>query len=200
MNRQNPDLIFLGGDYVEGKAENILDIAPILKKLDAPLGRFAVLGNHDYWTDAATITAALNGIGIPVLKNRSVPIVKNGKRFHVTGLDDAWEGRPRLRKALDGVPKEEIKLFLVHEPDYADKLTRFESRIPLQLSGHSHGGQVRVPIYGAPVLPFLAKKYSQGLYTVTGTSRQIYTTRGVGGIAPLRFNCRPEVTILDLAG
>ena len=111
-------------------------------------------------------------------------------------LADVWGRKPDLEAALAGVPKGAFRLLLCHEPDYADIAAA--RRIPLQLSGHSHGGQVRLPLLGAPILPYLGRKYPIGLQRA-GTSTLVYTNVGVGTIAPpVRFNCRPEVTQLTL--
>jgi predicted MPP superfamily phosphohydrolase len=113
----------------------------------------------------------------------------------LVGLDDVWERKHDLRAALAGVPDDECKLLLVHEPDYADEAAHYP--VDLQLSGHSHGGQINLPGYGRPVLPYLGQKYPAGLYQVGLMA--LYTNRGIGVISPpVRFNCPPEVTLLTL--
>lgn len=116
----------------------------------------------------------------------------------MVGLDDAWVGQPQLQDALKGTSDDIVKILLVHEPDYADRIKGFDSWIPLQLSGHSHGGQVSLPFTGPLYYPYLAKKYSMGLNQVSGIDRWVYTTRGVGSTVPLRFSCRPEISLLTL--
>ncbi|OQW95692.1 MAG: hypothetical protein BWK79_01600, partial [Beggiatoa sp. IS2] len=116
------------------------------------------------------------------------------------GLADSMSGTPNLNTALLNLPREMFCILLAHEPDVADDIAK-DGRVHLQLSGHAHGGQVQVPFFGAPVLPPLGKQYPDGLYTVGNL--QVYTTRGVGLIGPpfgppVRFNCRPEVSLLVL--
>ncbi len=195
---EKPDILLLAGDFVEGKAEYIHSVALILSKIITPLGKFAVLGNHDYWTDAKLISEVLEKNNIQVLINKTIEIKKNNESFFLLGLDDAWAGKPDYKKPLKNIPKEKLIISLVHEPDYADLIKCSDRWIPLQLSGHSHGGQVVLPFFGAPVLPYMGKKYSSGLNRVGKSNRFVYTTKGIGTIFPLRFNCRPEATILTL--
>jgi len=194
----SPDIILLGGDFVKGKAKYIDSCAKILSKLKAPLGVYAVLGNHEYWTDPTLITSSLQKQKIKVLINESVKLTWQGSHFYLVGLDDAWEGEPQPRKALKGTSDDIVKILLVHEPDYADRIKNVDSWIPLQLSGHSHGGQVSLPFTGPLYYPYLAEKYPMGLNRVSGLDRWVYTTRGIGITVPLRFNCRPEISILTL--
>ena len=197
MQKAKPDIICLVGDFVNGEAEYIEPLARVLSRLDAPMGVFAVLGNHDYWTDPKKIQSVLEQYKIPVLINRAVEIKTKVDSFFLAGLDDAWEGRPDCQKTLRNIPQNKMVLLIVHEPDYADAIARSNKWIPLQLSGHSHGGQVVIPFLGAPILPYMAKKYPAGLYRVD-KARFVYTSRGVGTVVPFRLNCRPEVNLLTL--
>ena len=198
LQNLSPDIILLGGDFVKGKAIYIDSCAKILSKLKAPLGVYAVLGNHEYWTDPIIITSSLQKHRIKVLINESLKLSWKGSHFYMVGLDDVWEGQPQLRKVLKGISDDIIKLLLVHEPDYADRIKSIDNWIPLQLSGHSHGGQVSLPFTGPLYYPYLAEKYPIGLNRVSGIDRWVYTTRGIGSTVPLRFNCRPEVSLLTL--
>jgi hypothetical protein len=118
-----------------------------------------------------------------------------GAPLWLVGLDDVWESKQDPRAALAGTPDDECKLLLVHEPDYADEVAHYP--VDLQLSGHSHGGQINLPRVGPPVLPYLGQKYPSGLYQVETLA--VYTNRGIGVIAPpVRLNCPPEVTLLTL--
>ena len=133
---------------------------------------------------------------IPVLMNDAVPIERNGARLWIAGVDDVWQRRADLDLALRHVPATEPTVLLAHEPDYAELAKRYP--IDLQLSGHSHGGQVRLPFYGAPILPYLAKIYSIGLERAD--AMWVYTNRGIGVVSPpVRFNCRPEDYAVDVA-
>ncbi len=192
-----PDLIVVTGDYVLVSANHAGPCAAELARLRAPLGVFTILGNHDHWTDAAVVSRALMEAGLPLLRNEGRLIEANGGAFWLAGVDDVWERHADLDAALEGAPQDVIKILLAHEPDYADEVAT-DGRVSLQLSGHSHGGQVRLPFLGAPVLPYLAHKYPYGLRRV-GTM-WLYTNRGIGVIAPpIRFNCRPEATLITLA-
>ena len=194
-NRLKPDLVVLTGDYVTGSEEYAESCARALGDLCAAHGVLAILGNHDHWTDADAVQRALESNGIRVLRNDAVPIEHNHARLWVAGVDDVWEEKADLNAALRGVPKSEATILLAHEPDYADTASRFP--VDLQLSGHSHGGQVRLPLIGAPQLPYLGTKYPWGLRAVG--AMQVYTNRGIGMISPpVRFGCRPEITLLTL--
>jgi predicted MPP superfamily phosphohydrolase len=198
LQRQKPDLFLLGGDFVENKADYIHSCLKVLSKLEAPLGTYAVFGNHDYWADADIIRSAIDRTRVRLLDNESLKLKWHGEYFYLLGLDDAWEGWPNMKAALKGVDSDAMKILLVHEPDYADRIKNMPTWLPLQVSGHSHGGQVVLPFWGPPVLPYLGKKYPAGLQQVSGRDRWVYTTRGVGHLLPVRFNCKPEVTLLTL--
>ena len=189
-NELAPDLVVLTGDYVLETAASIFDLAPELAKLNPRHGIFAVLGNHDHWTEAAVVKQGLAEQGIELLHNRGVLL--NESQFLLAGVDDLWSGTPDIEGALanwrEGVPT----ILLAHEPDFADDFLG-DGRIQLQLSGHTHGGQVRVPGVGPVVLPRYGQKYHNGLYQV-GPS-QVYVNRGIGIIGPaVRLNCPPEIT------
>jgi len=154
-----------------------------------------ILGNHDAGSDPNRITEALQAKGITVLRNRSIPFEEAGQRLWLAGLDDVLEERSDLDLTLRPVPKSEPVILLAHEPDYANFVSHYP--VDLQLSGHSHGGQVRFPLIGAPYLPPLGKKYPRGLHRIRGLT--LYTNVGIGTIRlPVRFCCPPEVTLFTL--
>lgn len=207
VNQLKPDLVVLTGDFVtipmffgsyQNKTRSAAVIEPcaqLLSRLEPRIGTFAILGNHDAESDVPRIVATLQASNIPVLRNSSVPIEREGARFWLCGLDDALTGRYDVPKGLRGIPADEPVVVLLHEPDLADVLARYP--VDLQLSGHSHGGQVRFPLIGAPVLPPLARKYPWGLRQIHGLA--LYTNVGLGTIRlPVRFDCPPEVTLLTL--
>lgn len=197
-NSLQPDLIVLTGDYVYAGAESIFDLAPVLASLQARYGLFSVLGNHDLWTDAAIVKAGFERERLPVLRNQGVALAVGQATLYLAGLDDIWSGQPDLGAALAGAPPDTPVILLAHEPDFADLAAR-DGRVSLQLSGHSHGGQIRLPGIGAPVLPYLGQKYDQGRYRVN--QMWLYTNRGLGVInPPVRFNCPPEITEITLVG
>ncbi|HLV85672.1 MAG TPA: metallophosphoesterase [Candidatus Sulfotelmatobacter sp.] len=200
----NPDMIVLTGDFVsvpvissdyEKAAAAAEPCAHILKQMSAPYGLWAVLGNHDDATDPARVAATLNATGIPVLANKSVPIELKGSRFWLSGVNDVLSRTADLKETLAGIPRGEATILMAHEPDYADHTAKYP--VDLQLSGHSHGGQVRLPFLPPLYEPVLARKYFAGLYRVGPLT--LYTNRGIGttGLA-IRWNCPPEVTLLTL--
>jgi predicted MPP superfamily phosphohydrolase len=156
---------------------------------------YAILGNHDHWTDADEVARALQTQPITVLRNAAIPIDRGGARLWIAGVDDVWERHADLDQALRLVPADQATILLAHEPDYADLAAQYS--VDLQLSGHSHGGQVQLPFFGSPILPYLGRKYPRGLYQIG--SLQLYTNRGLGVVSPpVRFNCRPEITLFTL--
>lgn len=203
VNNLRPDLIALTGDFVSlpwvgnrRKAAAAAEpCANLLKQLNAPQGLWAVLGNHDCYTDPQRVTGALEGEKISVLANHSVAIERNGARFWLSGVDDVITRRADLDAALRDVPKDEAVVLLAHEPDYADHVARYP--VDLQLSGHTHGGQVRLPFVGPLYLPELARKYVWGLYKIGELT--LYTNAGLGTVeVPVRLNCPPEITLLTI--
>ena len=199
-NSLQPDLITLTGDYVSGSkprnSEPIFELAPVLSKLNAKHGVFSVLGNHDHMTSKQVVLTGLKESGLPVLINDGVPLSRGQQVLYLAGLDDGRRGHPDLSKALEKRLGHVPTVLLVHEPDFADTYSN-DSTISLQLSGHSHGGQIRLPGIGALALPRYGRKYDQGLYRVQ--AMWLYTTRGIGVTGPpIRLNCRPEITEITL--
>lgn len=203
VNGLMPDLIVLPGDFVTAPpfgdpakgASTAEPCAELLGQMKAPFGLWAVLGNHDLYSDPTRITDALTSQGIQLLTNRSIPIEKNGGRFWLSGIDDLLDGSPDLKAALKGIPAGDATVLLAHEPDYADDVAPYP--VDLQLSGHSHGGQVRFPFVPPLFMPELGKKYVQGLYKIAGLT--LYTTAGIGTVRlPVRFNCPPEITLITV--
>lgn len=207
VNRLQPDLVALTGDFVTSPLEHsgrrsakaaaraIEPCAQLLSQLHAPAGVLAVLGNHDLRTNAAYVIDVLQSHAILVLRNRCVAIERERRRLWLAGVDDILEGQPDLELALSGIPAVEPVVLLAHEPDWADYVARYT--VDLQLSGHSHGGQIRLPLVGAPYLPMLGRKYPWGLRRIG--SLVLYTNVGIGTIrVPMRLNCPPEVTLITL--
>ncbi len=191
-----PDLVVLTGDNVLLRAEGIHRLAPILAGLRPRYGTFAVPGNHERWTNLAVVRQGLEGAGVTVLVNAGRALRIGTAQLYVAGVDDAYYGRPDLAAALAGWQAPMPVILLAHEPDLADRFL-VDGRVALQLSGHSHGGQVRLPGIGALILPRYGKKYDQGLFRIG--SGWLYTTRGVGMCPPsVRINCPPEVTHITL--
>ena len=196
-NALNPDLVVLTGDYVWHDLGAIYDLAPILAGLNAKHGLYAIMGNHDLWTNVDVIKDAFDEFGVPYLINEGVTITQGKGSLHLAGLDDGWSGEPDLQAAMAGAPKDAPVVLLMHEPDLADEYS-LNPRISLQLSGHSHGGQIRFPrLGGALVLPYLGRKYDYQLYKVN--DMWLYSNPGIGVTnEPLRNNCPPEITEITL--
>jgi predicted MPP superfamily phosphohydrolase len=204
VNGLQPDLVVVTGDFVTSPpserrslqiraAKAIEPCAQLVAEMRARFGILASLGNHDVATDGAYITNVLQSHGISVLRNRSVSFERNGERLWVSGLDDVLEGKYDLKLALKGIPQAELVVLLVHEPDYAS----YVKDADLQLSGHSHGGQIRFPLVGAPVLPVMGREFPRGLRRIGPLT--VYTNVGIGTIwVPMRLNCPPEVTLITL--
>jgi uncharacterized protein len=204
VNGLQPDLVVVTGDFVTSPfagrrslqiqaAKAIEPCAQLVAQMRARFGILASLGNHDVATDAGHITDVLQSHGISVLRNRSVPLERDGGRLWLSGLDDVLEGKYDLKLALKGIPQAEPVVLLVHEPDFAG----YVKNVDLQLSGHSHGGQIRFPLVGAPVLPVMGREYPRGLRRIGPLT--LYTNVGIGTIwVPMRLNCPPEVTLITL--
>ena len=200
VNAEAPDLVAITGDFATYSRFRFLIrhasrlVAP-LRRLRAPDGVVAVLGNHDHKTDARTVRRVLAASDVTELHNAVLTLCRGGASLYLCGVDDLKEGTPRLDGALEGLSEPGCAVLLAHEPDFADK-SAAAGRFDLQLSGHSHGGQVGLPILRYPFLPKLSRKYPVGLYSVGGMF--LYTNRGLGAHPRFRFNCRPEITIFTL--
>jgi predicted MPP superfamily phosphohydrolase len=196
------DLIVVTGDYVSNEGDDALGCARALSDLHAPLGVYTILGNRDHDSGADEVAGALAAVGLSLLRNQGQTIARDGgdrADFWLAGLDDVRWRQDDLDAALCDAPDGLPVILLVHEPDYAARIAdrAADLGIVLQLSGHSHGGQVRLPFVGAPILPYLGQEYPQGLQKAG--QMWVYTTRGVGLVSPpVRFNCPPEVTALTL--
>jgi predicted MPP superfamily phosphohydrolase len=207
-NAFGPDLTVLTGDFAtyspladllsgSGSRElrHLANLAAPLRELRAPDGVFAVLGNHDHKTDAAEVRRLLEEAGVVELDNAVRTVRRGGASLHVCGVDSAREGEPGLRAVLRGLPEDGAAVLLAHEPDFVDR-SAATGRFDLQLSGHSHGGQVGVFPLDVIAAPRLGTRYLRGLYEVGDT--KLYVNRGLGAHPRLRFLCRPEVTALTL--
>jgi predicted MPP superfamily phosphohydrolase len=192
-----PDLLLFGGDYVSESPRHISEAAAVLGNVAGAsrFGALAVLGNHDCANGAARMTAELEHRGIRVLRNESALVADDTGELWIAGIDDALLGSPDPERAFASVPSQARALALWHEPDWADEVAQYGTF--LQLSGHSHGGQVRLPIAGTVAAPAGGRRFVKGLNVATGMP--VYTTRGVGLFRPpVRFRCPPEVTLVTL--
>lgn len=197
-NQAQPDVVVITGDFIGMSARYMKPCVQALMKLEARSGIYAVFGNHDYVLGYVEQSlATIKASAIQLLRNQSARLRVGAEQIALVGVDDVWMKLADVKRALKGLPEELCKIALVHEPDYADVVAK--EKVDLQLSGHSHGGQVKIPGWGPLILPRFAEKYFEGLNRV-GDLLQVYTTRGVGLVKPaVRFNCPPEVTVIKLA-
>lgn len=197
INDLAPDLLFLTGDFIELHYRTPEFAVPLLQEIRADRGgKWAVLGNHDFFPKDKVV-GALQDAEFTVLENSRGHIEVEQQRLYIAGLEDALNAKPDIEQTLVGLSEEDCVLLLAHEPDTAD--VNCEYPIGAQFSGHSHGGQVRIPFYG-PIFPQkYAEKYVQGLYQVGPRKVPLYVSRGIGTTQlPIRFCCRPEITLFTL--
>ena len=204
INALNPEMVFLTGDFVSrGPGPKRVAIraaglaAEITSQIKAPQ-RLAILGNHDVGVDADLIIHELESHGTPVLVDSYLPLDRNNERLYIAGSDDAGTRTPDPNLAIPRDPRAPV-IYLVHEPDYVD-IFQHHPRFPLVdliLSGHTHGGQMRLPLIGPLVLPPMGKKYVEGHFQLEHL--QLYVNRGIGTVGlPLRLNCPSEITSFTL--
>ena len=197
VNRMTRDIVVCTGDYVhDRKSTTEIDaVWPVLAELSAPGGVYSVLGNHDHWADTPRSQYWLRQSGQD-LERKVVPLERDGKRLWLAGAGDLWEDHVSVDHLLREVPESDCRIVLAHNPDTAD--TGFTTRIDLMISGHTHGGQVKLPFIGTPILPVKNKNYSSGLKRSPGGTN-VYISRGIGwAVLPVRFNCYPEISVLEL--
>jgi len=194
-NAARPDLVALTGDYTTKRSGFVEPCAEALGELRAPEGVWAVLGNHDHYTDAELTARALKKRGIEVLANANTELRRGGEVLRLAGVDDWGWGKADVGRALRGMEAGRASVLLSHEPAVFD-LPKARG-VSLVLSGHTHGGQVCLPLVGAPAALFAPLKYLRGLYEREGS--RLYVSRGTGMIGlPVRIGARPEVAVLRL--
>ncbi|HVO68625.1 MAG TPA: metallophosphoesterase [Aggregatilineaceae bacterium] len=195
-NREQPDLIAITGDIATDGRKGLPEGQAALARLHAPDGVWAILGNHDYAVGEDLVAATLRGAGIGLLRNAHCLTRRGTNQLVIAGIDDVVLGLPDLRAALDGAPEDSPVILLAHEPDFA-RIAAADPRIVLQLSGHTHGGQVRLPGLKPLILPSFGHLYPDGPYWVPNLV--LYVSRGIGtGQFVMRFNCRPEMVVITL--
>jgi predicted MPP superfamily phosphohydrolase len=202
ITAQKPDVLTITGDFLKGRSftedskQWVNDLISVFFPLAASIPTFAVLGNHDYSTNAGAIREMFRRCGITDLTNATVPISRENEILYFCGVDDIRHGDVRLEDILVQLEENSAAILLVHEPDFADT-SAATGKFDLQISGHTHGGQVVIPYLGPPILPVSGRKYHSGLYKV-GNMLQ-YTNRGVGtDTVAIRINCPPEITLFVL--
>ena len=204
LNLLKPDLVALTGDFITANrvpgsyrthAADAHECASILAGIACPL-RYSTLGNHDT-VDTVDVLQALRLNGLNPLNNEHLAIDRGGDRLWVAGLADAYFDIPNLTKAIPKRKPSEPLILLGHEPDFADTVAQY-APVDLMLAGHTHGGQVRIPLLPPLFLPGLGVKYVHGLFSLRGNT-QLYVNRGLGTMhLPFRLNCPPELSLLTL--
>lgn len=199
-NRAQPDLVLLAGDFVIHGVVGGHFIEPeasarVLRSLQAPLGVYAVLGNHDWWFDGTRVRKALEAEGIPVLEDRAIPLMFHHTSIWLAGVSDFWEAAHDVRRALSGVDETSPVIVVTHNPDVFPEIP---GRVTLTIAGHTHGGQVAVPGWGRPVVPSqFGERYAIG-HIVEG-GRHLFVSTGIGtSILPVRFRVPPEISIMTI--
>jgi predicted MPP superfamily phosphohydrolase len=199
LEAARPDIVLFGGDYISESPRFLKDAAPVLGRIGRTgrLGCWAILGNHDMANTLTRVIPALEDAGIPVLVNDAVRIETGKGDLWVVGIDDGLLGKPDLDAAYAGVPADAPSICLWHEPDLVEKSAPYGSF--LQLSGHTHGGQVRLPVVGPLATPNLGEKYVLGRFQAG--DMELYVSAGIGMYRPpVRLGCPPELTMVRLVG
>lgn len=197
-----PDLVLLPGDFViqgivGGTPVDIEDIARVLGRLKAPLGVYATLGNHDWWLDGPRVRKALENAGIAVLDNTAVPLPLPGQALWLAGIGDDMTDHADARKTFATIPAGAQSLVMMHDPANAPDLP---GHALVAFAGHTHGGQVRLPLFGALIVPGRAPR-THAYGWIPDVPAPTWVTSGVGtSILPVRFNCPPEYVLLRLSG
>ncbi len=192
-NRLKPDMFVLTGDYVSHETNYIEPVAKVLGELKSEFGTFACLGNHDHWTDPEMVTDSFRVAGMTVLVNEGLRFEARGASFWLAGVDDHLVGKTDLPASLKGSFADEMKLLLAHNPVIFRQAVK--AKIDLVLSGHTHGGQVKIRDEEKRILP--RRKLTNGLHERKDT--QIYITRGIGTVVlPIRYQCPPEISLIEL--
>ena len=196
VNKQRPDIVLCAGDFVTGSADYSESLIAPLKNIKAEFGKYAVLGNHDSWTCAEKVEENVGLAGFRFLKNGAERVTRGSSYIIVAGIDDLWTGKPDIAEAFKGCSEKDIKILLSHNPDIFERIDRYN--VDLVLAGHTHGGQVCIPFFGPVIVPSMYhRKYAAGFFRRSRGA--MYVTRGIGTyILPVRFLCRPEITVIVL--
>jgi predicted MPP superfamily phosphohydrolase len=203
VNALQPDIVVLGGDYVYRGTGYAASCFAELERLRAPLGRFAVLGNHDYGNydnggdGPAPVIRAIKDAGITFLRDQAVWVEKDGERIRIGGVSDYGVDKPQLAPILEGTSSSDFMLLVSHNPDYAEKLPA--GAVDLVLSGHTHGGQVTFfGLWAFHVPSAYGQKYRTGLVTTKATTVIVSNGIGTSTIPPIRLFARPQIVVITL--
>lgn len=198
VNSLQPDVIVLTGDFTYGGRKYVDPCAEVLKGLRAKAGTYAVLGNHDYYVGASAMATALKNAGCSMLIDGLDRLELRGEKLWLAGTDDLYYGTTDIKKLLGDIPRKAPRIVLAHNPDFIEEFAAKDQRVDLMISGHTHGGQIRLPLAGAP---HVSSAYGQQY--IIGLNRkdemQIYTSRGIGTVfLPTRVDCPPEIALITL--
>ncbi len=199
INALEPDVVILGGDYVGGRAGGKQAFYSEIGRLDAPLGVYAVLGNHDYWEGVTQARTGMADAGITLLVNGNATVARGSEAIRIAGVDDAWIGTADVEAAASGIAKDEFAIFVSHTPDYfPEALPTSSGTFDLALAGHTHGGQLTVFGMLSPLVPSAyGQRYKGGWLEEWGVP--VLVTRGAGNVtAPMRFFAPPEIHAIEL--
>ena len=199
-NQQNPDLIVLLGDYMSPNSWHSHRVEPevtaaVLKDLQAPLGVYAILGNHDWWYNGTKVRRAFEANGIPVLEDEVAEVKWRNSSFWLVGLADLWTRPQHISETIAKVPSGATVVALTHNPDIFPSVPQ---SVPLLLAAHTHGGQVNIPLIGTPIVPSdFGPKYTAG--HIFENDHHLFVTTGIGtSILPVRFRVPPEIVLLTV--
>jgi len=199
VNKLDADVILHTGDYVARDTNSLQNLAEYFEQLKCKQNSYAILGNHDVWHGTQSYYKKyFDNLGIRLLINQSTEIKRGNESLSLVGLDSAWAGKPDIKKAFYGISEDRVAITMMHEPDYFDEIVKFRQNF-FQISGHTHGGQCRVPfVKYAPVKVKYGEKYIDGYYT-REEGQQLFVSSGIGtsGLR-VRFSCVPEVVLMTL--
>lgn len=196
INRLHPNIVLLGGDYVQKSPQYIKPCFEEFKNINADIKMYGVLGNHDHWEGSELTRQSMKDAGIKVLDNKSEWINKNNERIKIGGVGDLYEDTQDINPTIHDVGEDDFVVLLSHNPDYVERINT--KKIDLVLSGHTHGGQVTLFGLWAPLIPSIyGQKYRTGFVKTDYT--EVLVTNGVGTVTPpVRFFARPEVVLIHL--
>ncbi|MCX7746051.1 MAG: metallophosphoesterase [Clostridia bacterium] len=197
INGLKPDIMLLGGDYVNKSISYIEPCFEELKELKAPMGKYGVMGNHDHWESKELTLLNMEKAGIKSLDNDSLWLYKNGEKIKIGGVGDYWEDKQIIENTIHDVGENDFAILLSHNPDYVEKIKT--NKIDLVLSGHTHGGQVTLFGLWAPFVPSqYGQKYREGL--IRNEYTQVLVSHGIGNVGyyPVRFFARPQIHVIEL--